>query len=372
MTDKKSNNREIYITTNHTCNLSCVYCYEQDKSNEETFDLERAKQTLLSVLSEKTENGTTINFHGGEPFLSFNKIRELCEWAWNQSFPEPFLFFAESNGTLIHGEMKDWLLANKDKFIVGLSLDGTREMHNINRCNSYDNIDIDFFFKTWPEQGVKMTISPKTIASLANGIIDLHMKGCEYISANLAEMMDWSSPEYLDVYRRELAKLADFYLQNPDVEKCSLFDVYFPALLNTEVQKWCGAGTNMEVIDIDGRKYPCHLFFDWVCGKEKSEKSHSIDFSDPDKYISSHCRECKLLQICPTCYGSNYIARGDIALRDLSMCELHKVRFAEVAKYEYARIVEDKTPLDNYSNEEKFERLRTLEAIEKIADVLKL
>jgi radical SAM protein with 4Fe4S-binding SPASM domain len=349
-----------------------LYCYEYDKSNKDTFNLERVKQKLSSFLSQKTEKGTIIDFHGGEPFLSFNKIRELCEWAWEQEFPESFLFFVTTNGTLIHGEVKDWLLANKDRFIVGLSLDGTREMHNINRSNSYDDIDIDFFFKTWPEQGIKMTISPQTIASLSDGIIDIHKKGCKSISANLAELVDWSSPEFLEVYRKELAKLAAFYLQNPNIEKCSLFDVHFPALLKTEPQKWCGAGTDMKVMDVDGREYPCHLFFDWVCGKEKSEKSHSIDFSDPKNYISSHCKECKLLQICPTCYGSNYIARGDIASRDLSLCELHKVRFAEVAKYEYSRIVEDKTPLDNYSIEEKYERLKTLEAIETVADVLKL
>lgn len=369
---KDYKSRNVYITTNYTCNLNCVYCYEKDKSNKDTFDLEQAKKTLSSVLSKKTEEGVTIDFHGGEPFLSFKKIRELCEWAWSQNFPERFLFFATSNGTLIHGELKEWLFSNKDRFVVGLSLDGTREMHNTNRCNSYDDIDIDFFFTTWPDQGIKMTISPKTIASLSDGIIDIHRKGCDAISANLAEIVDWSSPEFVDIYRRELAKLAQFYLHNPKIAKCSLFDIQFAALLETEPQKWCGVGTDMEVIDVDGRKYPCHLFFDWVCGKEKSEKSLSIDFSDPQNYISSHCRECELLRICPTCYGSNYIARGDIALRDLSLCELNKVRFAEVAKYEYERIVNDNTPIENLTDEEKFKRLRTLEAIEKISDVLKL
>ena len=370
--EEKQIKRNILITTNYSCNLHCVYCYEQDKSNRETFDLEQAKRTLLSALSTKTEYGTIINLHGGEPFLSYKKIRELCEWAWGQNFPENFLFFATSNGTLIHGEVKEWLLSHRDRFVVGLSLDGTREMHNANRSNSYDDIDIDFFFKTWPEQGVKMTISPQTIPTLADGVIDIHRKGCQSINANLAQLVDWSSPDFIDIYRKELSKLTDFYLKHPEIEKCSLFDVYFPSVLETEPKKWCGVGTQMEVIDVNGRKYPCHTFFEWVCGKEKSEKSLSIDFSDPKNYISSHCKECKLLQICPTCYGSNYIARGDIALRDLSLCELHKVRFAEVAKYEYARIVNDDTSLDDLSNEEKYDRMKILEAIESVAEVLNL
>lgn len=364
--------RNIYITTNTTCNLHCIYCYEQDKSCQETFDIERAKTTIQNTLWTKTEKGTVINFHGGEPFLSFKKIKELCEWAWVQGFPENFKFFATSNGTLIHGEIQDWLYKNRHRFVVGLSLDGTREMHNMNRSNSFDLIDLDFFVKTWPNQGVKMTISPKTIQSLAEGLIFIHEKGFKNVVSNLAEMIDWSDSIFLEIYKRELSKLSDYYLQHPEIDRSSLFDIYFAGLIMKNVHKWCGAGTEIEAIDVDGRKYPCHLFFEAVCGKEKSENSHSIDFCNPEEYISKHCRACQLLPICPTCYGSNYVARGDIAARDLSLCELHKVRFAAVARYEYNRIVNDPTDVSTLSNEEKYKRLRTLEGIEKLSTILNL
>lgn len=372
MLSKKNLTRNIYITTNLTCNLRCVYCYEQDKTSKTTFDLELAKNTLSETLSSKTKKGTFVNFHGGEPFLSYEKIRELCEWAWAQNFPEAFMFFATSNGTLIHGEIKDWLYKNRHRFIVGLSLDGTREMHNANRSNSFDLIDLDFFIEAWPMQGVKMTISPATLHSLADGVIFMHERGFKTINANLAEMTDWSDPSYIAVYKRELGKLSKYYASHPDVEKCSLFSILFSGLINKDIRKWCGAGTDMVAIDVDGRKYPCHLFFESVCGKEKSEKSHSIDFADPDKYISEHCRSCQLLPICPTCYGSNYVARGDIAARDISLCELHKVRFAEVAKYEYSRIVNDPVDVSTLPDEEKYKRMRSLEGIEKLASILDL
>lgn len=70
MPDKKTLTRSIYITTNLTCNLRCIYCYEQDKTSKITFDLEQAKNTLQEILSVKTDKGTLVNFHGGEPFLS--------------------------------------------------------------------------------------------------------------------------------------------------------------------------------------------------------------------------------------------------------------------------------------------------------------
>lgn len=372
MPDKKKLTRSIYITTNMTCNLRCIYCYEQDKTSKTTFDVNQAKSTLKATLSNKTEKGTLVNFHGGEPFLSYEKIKELCEWAWAQGFPENFTFFATSNGTLIHGEIQDWLYKNRHRFVVGLSLDGTREMQNINRSNSFDLIDLDFFIRAWPNQGVKMTISPKTIYSLADGVIFIHEKGFKDVRANLAEMVDWSDPVYMTIYKRELDKLSEYYLSHPWVDKCSLFSILFVGLINNDVRKWCGAGTEMEAIDVDGRSYPCHLFFESVCGKEKSEAAHLIDFTDYNKYTSEHCRSCQLLPICPTCYGANYVARGDIAARDLSLCELHKVRFAAVARYEYNRIVNDSADVSTFSDEEKYKRLRTLEGIEKLSTILSL
>lgn len=362
--------KTICITTNITCNLNCVYCYEKDKSSQTTFDLAKAKHTLQTELSHRTEDGTYINFHGGEPFLSFEKIRSLCEWAWSQSFEEKYTFFATSNGTLIHGKIKEWLYENRHRFVVGLSLDGTREMHNNNRSNSFDLIDIDFFIKTWPFQGVKMTISPVTIHNLAEGLIFIHEKGFKNISANLAEMTDWSDPVYLSVYKRELKKLADYYLSNPGIDTCALFKVYFPRLTEPKISKWCGAGTDMEAIDIDGKKYPCHLFFESVCGKEKSEGAIMIDFTNPENYTSEYCRECIFLPVCPTCYGANYLTRGDIASRDLSLCNLHKIRFIEVAKFQYNQIMKDTTKMSDLSDGEKIKRLKTLEGIEKMAHLI--
>ena len=361
--------RNIYITTNLACNLNCIYCYEHEKGKT-SFDVEQAKQTLQDALSVITEKGTVINLHGGEPFISFIKIKELCEWAWGQNFPESFKFFATSNGTLIHGPIQEWLYENRKRFVVGLSLDGTSEMHNTNRSGSFDLIDLDFFIKTWPNQNVKMTISPKSIHSLADGIIFIHEKGFKKISANLAEMIDWTEPSLLNVYKRELRKLANYYLEHPDIERCSIFNVYFAALLNKEIKKWCGVGTEMEAIDVDGRKYPCHLFFEAVCGKEQSEQSHTIDFSDPLVYTSEHCRACTMLPICPTCYGSNFIERGNVGERDLTLCEFQKIRFAEVARFEYNRIVNDPADVNSLSDKEKFERMRTLEGIEVLSSCL--
>lgn len=36
------------------------------------------------------------------------------------------------------------------------------------------------------------------------------------------------------------------------------------------------------------------------------------------------CYTCDFFNICPNCYGANYVATGDIYKKDLSMCRLFK------------------------------------------------
>lgn len=362
--------RNIYITTNVTCNLRCIYCYEEKTSNE-IFDVELAKERLFKLLSEKTGGSTIVNFHGGEPFLVFSRIRELCEWIWAQDLDEPYLFFATTNGTLVHGEIQDWLSRNRYRFIAGLSLDGNRDMQNMNRSNSFDKIDIDFFASTWPDQGVKMTVSPLSIEQLASGVEFIHSKGIHHILVNLAYMVDWNDPKYARIYQRELKKLAAFYKKNPALNLDTIFDLPFKLLVSPEARnrKWCGAGTDVKAFDIDGRQYPCHLFFESVCGKEKSEGWYDIDFSSPKEYISEECSACPLYPTCPTCYGANYIERGKIGSRDMSLCRLEKIRTLEVARFEYDRIMNSNDD-ESISADEAAKRVQTLDALMKIEPLL--
>ena len=363
--------RNVYISTNVSCNLRCIYCYE-DKSGKETFDVENTKKKLLQILSTKTGGSTIVNFHGGEPFLVFDKLKELCEWIWKQNIPEPFVFFATTNGTKVHGEIQQWLEQNKNRFVAGLSLDGNREMQNINRSNSFDDIDIDFFVKTWPNQGIKMTVSPLTIDMLADGIKFLHSVGIPDILVTLAYMVNWSEPRFVKTYYQELKKLAVFYKDNPQLKRDSIFDLPFSILLSEEVKtrRRCGAGIEVDAYDIDGEKYPCHLFFKSVCGKEKSEGWHNIDFSDPNVYISKKCSMCQLYPLCPTCYGANYIERGSIGERDMSLCLLEKVRALVVAEFEYDRIINSKEDYSSLSINELENRLYTLDALKKLEPFL--
>lgn len=318
-------NKSVTLTVTEACNLDCTYCYENHKSNRKmSFDI--AKEILEYELNvDDGFKGVTIDFFGGEPFLEFDLIRKLSEYLWKNEYKKPFTIFVSSNGTLIHGEIKSWLLEHKEKFSVGLSFDGNKYMQNLNRSNSFDNIDLDFFVKTWPNQGVKMTVSLETLPYLYEGVRFLHEKGF-IVNCNLAYGLDWSDESLLDILENQLMKLIEYYINDITIKPCSMLNMEIGSVAyKLEYTKWCGAGTQMRVYSPEGRVYPCHYFQPLSVGDDLSEKSLLIDFSDTNHLMDPECIDCSVLSVCPTCYGSNFASTGDIRKKDRNLCRLTKI-----------------------------------------------
>jgi len=321
--------KTISITVTDNCNLNCTYCYERHKSNK-CLSFETAKR-IVNQEAEDTKGYDRIEFDlfGGEPFLEFELIKEITNYICEKGIDLPYTIFASTNGTLVHGSIQEWLKEHTGCFVCGLSIDGTRKMHNINRCNSYDEIDLDFFHEVYPEQDVKMTISKETLPDLAEGVIDLHRHGF-LVSCNLAYGIDWSDSENTSVLKRELNKLINYYLENPNVKPCSILDIGLNNVNAYEDKciRQCGAGIEMRSYDVNGVKYPCQFFMPLSIGNDKASKSFDLQFPDTyidETHLDAECRKCVIKSICPNCPGSNYAATGNIYKRDMNMCMLNKI-----------------------------------------------
>ena len=214
------------LCVTHSCNLSCVYCYQKNKNNEH-MTFETAKRCVDDIF-KNIPDGTElieISFIGGEPLLEMKLLKDVYEYTMHQYPDERLTFFATTNGTVLSEEDKVWFRNHKEHFVLGLSLDGTPQTHNVNRSNSFDKIDIPFFVNTWPNQGVKMTISKNTINNLANDIIFIHEQGFLSINGvNFAEGdFDWGNDEELKVFSQQLRKLLDYYTENFDLSLDQMF-----------------------------------------------------------------------------------------------------------------------------------------------------
>ena len=75
-----------------------------------------------------------LSFLGGEPLLEWDLLRRCVEWMEEQdvsALPGPVHFSVTINGVLFSPDRLDWM-AKRD-FLVGLSVDGSPAMHNIDR-----------------------------------------------------------------------------------------------------------------------------------------------------------------------------------------------------------------------------------------------
>lgn len=328
----------ITLTLTQSCNLHCSYCFESNKSVK-VMPFDTAKSILDKALCDDKFEEYEIDFFGGEPFLEFELIKQIIAYV-AETYPKKLLLFtATTNGTLVHGEIKDWLKKHAHIFVCALSLDGTKRMHNINRCNSFDNIDIDFFAETWKEQEMKMTVSVETLPYLAEGIIFMHERGYRF-TVNLAFDIDWSDKKNSLVLERQLSLLIDYYIEHPDIAPCTLMDcpIYMVSSMSQDAPfRQCGAGNEMFSFDVNGECYPCQFFMPLSIGEECSEQAKSLVF--PDKIngdmFEDECRKCIALHICHTCYGANYASMGNIFKKDKNWCGLQKIIFRANAYFRF-------------------------------------
>lgn len=325
----KPRRRLVSLTITEACNLNCTYCYEHRKSAAR-MDIEVAKANLQYEFTHSPDfDEIEIDLFGGEPTLHQDTIKELVAWVKNQHFAKPFIFFLQTNGTLVHGEFQDWLLQNKCVW-VGLSMDGTPETQNRNRSDSYSRIDTAFFVKNYPTQGVRMTVCPESIGNLAKDVIHLHGLGFTKVDASFAFGVKWN-PAIAGVLEEQLRLLCDYYLEHPSINACSMLDMNIAGLGKTVEggKKWCGTGIEMISIGVDGRKYPCHSFQPNT--NANPAELGAINLNKGDNFADPECTTCMFERVCPTCYGLNHLSSHNIRQRDKQICFITKARAKAVA-----------------------------------------
>lgn len=314
----------IGIWFTNACNLNCSYCYIKNKSDH-TISADKA-MSLLGKELNKDGPLVDILFMGAETLTHFEDMKEIVkrvsEGRWNRDYH----FTITTNGTLLNDEMKEWFALHKDRVTLGLSYDGDDEAQDINRSNSSCKIDKDFFKKNWPDQFWKMTISADTADETDKNIIALHEQNISF-TANVAyEETVWTD-EQIESYEKALYRLADYYIEHPEIKPCSMFRMMGDIPEEPEKiaqERYCGAGKSLCFFDMDGDVYPCHMLSPLVMPKEKALKgmyfAEDVDYEDP------RCRECPVKNNCYTCLGTNYLFRGDIRLRDPLHCKLYQAQ----------------------------------------------
>lgn len=123
------------------CNMRCRYCFYADETARRAVkDYGIMQEDTLEVLVQKAldyaEFKCTFGFQGGEPTLcGLDFYRRVVELQKKYNHKNLIIENAlQTNGLLIDDEWAQFLAENK--FLVGLSIDGSSAVHNKNRVDA--------------------------------------------------------------------------------------------------------------------------------------------------------------------------------------------------------------------------------------------
>lgn len=325
--------KTILLLISHSCNLNCRYCYEWHKDNRKM-----SWPQVIGILEEEFSNTDepveSVDLLGGEPFTNKSIIRQTSEWIWKHS-PATHVF-CRTNGTLLDNEMKQWCASNRERFTLGLSLDGIPQANMINRGTG--SLDILYFLHHWPDNPIKMTLFPDSVRFLHESVVSLYSMGANVI-ASLAQGVKWDNTACLEL-ERQLGMLTDFYLEHPEHTPLEpLYDLNFQKAFwiqpHDAKEDPCWKQANIHSYDCDGELLPCHMFSAIVQGKEKRDEALKAHKTVNEELMPHDCRICAVRWCCKNCMAMNYQHTGDFGQNiNLSlMCEAQKLSADASARY---------------------------------------
>lgn len=320
---------QLTLLLTERCNLRCSYCH-CDKNYDESMDLSTAYESIDSIMHTRpSEEPLNILLMGGEPFLTFDFIRGVVSYVESTYPYKQVMFKAVSNGTLIHGDIQQWLKEHQN-FEVTLSLDGDRETHNRNRCNSYDLIDFDFFTNRYGRTiTVSSVVVPETINDLAKNVISMEEKGFG-IKFALADGIHWDLEKDAPQLGLQLDRLIEHYLQHPQQRPMSLLSYAIWCVPGHFKPERCMPGVWSHCVAPNGEKYACHRTTPYYNSGDWKIPRESLSLKDIG-YIKPECEVCCVHAICNACPATvaSYQSHTDEVYIS---CGLSKVLFVANAK----------------------------------------
>lgn len=341
--------------TGAACNLDCQYCFFLSKEMLYPGSSFRMTDDLLILfirqqLDAQQTPEVSFNWQGGEPTLmGLDFFKRSVDYVEKYKRPDQkVLYTIQTNGTKIDHEWAAFF--KQHHFLVGLSVDGPKELHDTYRMNKGGQGTFDNVMNGWEiliQHGVDVNILCTVNAANADKPLDVYHFFRDELKAQYMQfipIIERATPETLalanqgwsehpgserplysqmgeqvtersvkpEQYGRFLVAIFDEWVQR-DVG--TIFVQTFDAALANWLgqpslcifQRTCGESL---VLEHNGDLYSCDHFVEPAFLLGNIKKTHMIDLvsSDQqhnfgqDKYASlpKYCRECKVLF---ACYG---------------------------------------------------------------------
>jgi uncharacterized protein len=312
------------------CNLRCKYCfYHSIAENRQTESYGLMTEETLEILVKRTfdyaEQSCTFAFQGGEPTLIgldfYRKLIEL-EKKYNKNEIQ-VQNSIQTNGVLINEEWAEFFANNH--FLVGISLDGPKDIHDANRFDINNNGSFSKVMnaiRCFNKYNVEYNI-----LSVVNSYTARHIeKIYKFFEKNNFQYLQFipcldplnETPGQNDFSLTPI-KYADFLkkifdLWYIDIKKGKMLSIRhldnYVSMLMGYPPESCGMSgkcTCYFVVEAGGQVSPCDFYVtdNWQIGNIKSDDFESMinsttakDFVSVSCHVSQECRVCKYMNIC--------------------------------------------------------------------------
>lgn len=313
------------------CNMRCRYCfYYDEQQNRETasyglMSLETA-HLLIDRAMEEAEGSCAFAFQGGEPTLvGLDFYRDFVEAV--EAHPRRkrlrVSYALQTNGYALTEEWAKFFA--KNHFLVGVSLDGTRDLHDLNRLDAagkgtYSRVreNIHLLEKHGVEFNILTVVTAATARRAGKIYSAFRESGYEY--QQYIECLDplgespgghpWSlTPER---YEQFLKNLFDAWYRDQMAGR-HVYNRYFENLLlildgqQPESCNMMGVCGRQWVVEADGGVYPCDFYVldEWRLGNVREdsfagmeERWQELGFVEASRVVPEKCLRCRWYPLC--------------------------------------------------------------------------
>ncbi|MBR2731257.1 MAG: SPASM domain-containing protein [Clostridia bacterium] len=299
------------------CNLNCRYCFYRPVSADrenlimtyETVDL------LIRKLAAFRPTSLTVMFQGGEPTLAGLEFYRYFVAAFRNNLRVPVSFAMQTNGLLLDDAFAAFFRENR--FLLGVSLDGTGETNDRNRVDSDGNGTHDRVMQAVAllrrhrvEFNILSVVDNDSVKALGETFRFFKENGLSYIQFIPCLGTDDHAALTVENYALFLKNTFDLwysYYIREDYVSVRHIDNYMGIFLGSPPENcaMCGVCGSYFTVEANGDLYPCDFYCDDAhrIGSLSDENPFVINekhraFIEESKVIHSHCQGCRYHDIC--------------------------------------------------------------------------
>ena len=350
------------------CNLRCNYCFYNSLSSKRKIQCygvmkEEVLEELIKRVLKEGSGHCSFAFQGGEPTLAgLDFFEKVVKFQKKYNYKNLKIYNSlQTNGILINEEWADFFKRNN--FLVGLSLDGPKDVHDLNRKDykSFPTFNkVERTSKLLKKYGVDFNILC-VVTSSTSKKIDKIYKYFKEQDFRFIQFINCLDPLYeergsynyslkYEDYTIFLKRLFDLWYE--DFLRGKIISIrYFDSLLEKILigkSSSCGMNgscTCQYVIEGDGSVYPCDFYVldKWNLGnirdktmKELFECKENKEFIEKSLKVSKECELCKWFYLCRGGCRRDRDFKEEDSLGLNYYCRSYK----EFFEYSYERLLE--------------------------------